>query len=150
MENKPSQVHRIAIKATPEQVWQAITDPAKTSKFWFNCSIRSTWGIDAPFELWSQDGEKRVEGTILAFDPPHKLAMSWRYVSFPEAAGDAPSRLTWEIDSHAELAGVTLVTVVHDESGQAVNSAKILENGLPIILSGLKTLLETGTTLAGD
>lgn len=149
MENKPRHVNRIAIKAKPEQVWQAITDPTKTSKFWFNCSIRSTWEINAPFELWN--GEvKQVEGVILDIDPPKRLVMSWRFISFPGTENDAPSRITWEIESHAEFHGVTLVTVVLDEFEQAINSAKILENGLPIVLSGMKTFLETGKMLADE
>lgn len=150
MENKPRHVNRIAIKSTPEQVWQALTDPAKTSKFWFNCSVRSTWEIGSPFELWSGEGEKRVEGRILDLNRPHKLVLMWRLLTIPDAADDAPSRITWEIEPHAELPGVTLVTVVHDEFERAARTAQILENGVPIILSGLKTLLETGSTLTGE
>jgi uncharacterized protein YndB with AHSA1/START domain len=150
MENKPRHVYRIAIKATPEQVWQAITDPAKTSKFWFNCSIRSNWEIGTPFELWNPEGKKQAEGIILTIDPPQKLVMSWKFLSFPDVANESASRITWEIDSHAEYSGVTLVTIVHDEFEQAVNTAKILEKGLPIVLSGMKTLLETGSTLTSE
>jgi uncharacterized protein YndB with AHSA1/START domain/DNA-binding transcriptional ArsR family regulator len=149
MDNKPLQVNRIAIKANPEQVWQALTDPAKTSKFWFNCVIRSNWEAASPFELWSGE-EKRAEGVILAIDPPRKLVMSWRFAylaEVPEAVNDAPSRITWEIDPHPDLAGVTLVTVVHDEFEHAVHTARILENGLPIVLSGMKTFLETGESM---
>ncbi|CAG7643008.1 hypothetical protein PAESOLCIP111_04406 [Paenibacillus solanacearum] len=150
MDNKPRHVNRIAIKATPEQVWQAITDPAQTSKFWFHCSIRSDWEIGSPLELWDQQGEKKAEGVILVCDPPHQLAMSWKFLAFPDAAGEAPSRMTWEIAAHGELPGVTLVTVVHDEFEEAAHTAKILENGLPIVLSGMKTFLETGSTLSGN
>lgn len=67
--------------------------------------------------------------------------------AFPEALGEAPSRLTWEIAAHADFPGVTLVTVVHDEFEEAPHTARILESGLPITLSGLKSLLETGTGL---
>lgn len=148
MENKPRHINRIAIKAAPEQVWQAITDPAKTSKFWHNCAIRSDWQIESPFELWNGE-EKRAEGIILEMDPPNKLVMSWRYVSFPGTENDTPIRITWEISSQTELKGVTLVTVVHDELEQADNTSKIIERGFPIVLSGLKTFLETGETLIG-
>lgn len=149
MEKKPRNINRIAIKATPEQVWQALTDPAKTSKFWFNCAIRSTWEVESPFELWNGE-EKKAAGVILDMDPPNKLVMSWRFNSFPGTESDTPSRITWEIGAHAELHGVTLVTVVHDEFEQSSPTAIILENGLPIVLSGMKTLLETGEMLAGD
>lgn len=149
MENKPRNINRIAIKAKSEQVWQSLTDPAKTSKFWFNCAIRSTWEIESPFELW--DGaEKKAEGIILNLDPPNKLVMSWRFISFPGTESDTPSRITWEIGAHADFHGVTLVTVVHDEIEQSAHTAKILENGLPIVLSGMKTLLETGERLTSD
>jgi len=147
METMPRHVNQIAIKATPEQVWQAITDPVKTSKFWFNCSIQSSWEIGSPVELVNQEGQRQVEGTILALEPPHKLALSWNFLVIPHAIGEAPSRVTWEIKPHTEYHGVTLVTVVHDEIEQAVNTAGVLQNGVPIILSGLKTLLETGTSL---
>ncbi|MFD2701770.1 metalloregulator ArsR/SmtB family transcription factor [Paenibacillus shunpengii] len=147
MEKKPSHVNRIAIKAKPEQVWQSLTDPKKTSKFWFNCAVRSAWEVEETFELWNGE-EKKAEGIILEMEPPKKLVMSWRFVSFPGTESDTPSRITWEIDPHAELENVTLVTVIHDEFEQAGHTAKILENGLPIVLSGMKTLLETGKMLS--
>ncbi|MGA5662805.1 ArsR/SmtB family transcription factor [Bacillus bombysepticus] len=149
MDMKPRNINKIAIKAKPEQVWQALTDPAKTSKFWFNCAIRTTWEIESPFELWNGE-EKKAEGIIIEMVPPKKLMMSWRFISFPGTERDTPSRITWEIEPHAEIHGVTLVTVVHDEFEQAMSTAKILENGLPMALSGMKTLLETGESLAGE
>ncbi|MCM3702929.1 metalloregulator ArsR/SmtB family transcription factor [Paenibacillus macerans] len=149
MANKPRNIHRIAIKAKPEQIWQAITDPAKTSKFWFNCAVRSSWEDGSPFELWDGE-EKKVEGTILELNPPRKLVVNWRFISFPGTENDTASRITWEIDPHGEFQGVSLVTVIHDEFEQAAGTAKILENGLPIVISGLKTLLETGEMLANE
>ena len=148
METKPKHVNRIAIKSSPEQVWQAITDPAKTSKFWFNCAIQSSWEIGSSFELLGPEGEKKVKGVILELDRPHKLAVSWQFVNLPGTENDAPSRVTWEIAQHEELPGVTLVTAVHDDFEQALPTAGVLENGLPLVLSGMKTFLETGSTLA--
>lgn len=148
METKPRHIHRIAIKATPDQVWRALTEPGKTSKFWFNCDIRSDWEVDSPFELWNGD-EKKAEGIILDIDRPNRLAMSWRFSALPGTENDAPSRITWEIVKHEQFRDVTLVTVVHDEFDQAIGTANILENGLPIVLSGMKTFLETGETLVG-
>jgi uncharacterized protein YndB with AHSA1/START domain len=147
MKTKPSHINRIAIKATPEQVWSAITDPAKTTKFWFNCAVRSTWEMKSSFELWNEE-EKKAEGIILEIDPPHLLVLSWKYYSIPGTEKDTPSRVTWEIHEHEQISGITLVTVIHDEFEQAEKTAETLQNGLPIILSGLKTLLETGEPLA--
>ncbi|WP_186325155.1 SRPBCC domain-containing protein, partial [Bacillus pumilus] len=86
-----------------EQVWQAITDPAKTSKFWFNCAIQSSWEIGSSFELLGPEGEKKVKGVILELDRPYKLAVSWQFVDLPGTENDAPSRVTWEIAQHAEI-----------------------------------------------
>jgi uncharacterized protein YndB with AHSA1/START domain len=129
-------------------VWSAITDPEKTTKFWFNCAVQSTWEMESSFELWNGE-EKKAEGIILDINPPHLLVLSWKYHSFPGTEKDTPSRVTWEIYEHEQIPGITLVTIIHDEFEQAEKTAETLQNGLPIILSGLKTLLETGETLAG-
>ncbi|MFD0587358.1 ArsR/SmtB family transcription factor [Paenibacillus sp. GCM10027627] len=150
VENKPRHIHRIAIKATPEKVWQALTDPAQTSKFWFNCSIHSDWQEGSSFELVDLEGRKKAEGTLIEVDPPHKLIMRWTFHSFPGTENDSPSRIAWTIEPHGEFQGVTLLTVVHDEFEQAKATAQILENGLPIVLSGMKSLLETGISLTGN
>lgn len=148
MKVKPRHINQIAIKATPEQVWSAITSPEKTTKFWFNCAVRSTWELESSFELWNEE-KKKAEGIILEIDPPHLLVLSWKYHSFPGTEKDTSSRVTWKIHEHEQISGITLVTVIHDEFEQAEKTAETLQNGLPIILSGLKTLLETGEPLAG-
>lgn len=125
-------------------MWQAITSPDETSKFWYNGSIQSTWEIGSSYAMWNPEGRKQTEGFILDMDPPNRLVMSWQLLALPDTAAERPSRLTWEIESHAEFHGVTLVTVVHDDFEQALHTAKVLEAGLPIVLSGMKTLLETG------
>ena len=114
-----------------------------------NSSVRaaSTWEIGSPFELKNPEGKVQAEGSIISLDPPHKLVLSWRMLINDDTASENPSRITWEIDPHAELDGVTLVTVIHDEFEQAKHTANTLKLGLPIVLSGLKTLLETGSTL---
>lgn len=72
MDMKPRNINQIAIKAKPEQVWQALTDPAKTSKFWFNCAIRTTWEIESPFELWN--GKRRKQkGSFSRWIPQKNL-----------------------------------------------------------------------------
>jgi uncharacterized protein YndB with AHSA1/START domain/DNA-binding transcriptional ArsR family regulator len=150
MEQKPRHVNRIAIKATPEQIWHALTDPSMTSKYWYNGSIRSDWQNGSPFEIWNPQGKVQAKGVILAADPPRRLVMTWQLLSLPDTAEESPSRITWEIEPHAEYNGVTLVTVVHDDYEQAPNTSRVLEAGLPVVLSGMKTLLETGSTLSGS
>ncbi|MGG1657961.1 ArsR/SmtB family transcription factor [Brevibacillus sp. NRS-1366] len=149
-QNKPRHVSRIAIKSTPEEIWNALTDPSMTSKYWYNGAIRAEWKAGTPYEILNPQGEVQVSGELLVVEPPHRLVMTWKLLSLSETAEEQPSRLTWEIDPHAELAGVTLVTVVHDEFENAPNTSDVLETGLPIVLSGMKTLIETGSSLVGD
>ncbi len=73
--------------------------------------------------------------------------MTWQLLSELETAEEPYSRLTWEITPHSELAGATLVTLVHDEFDRSPHTARMLDNGLPIVLSGMKTLLETGAPM---
>ncbi|MDF2960740.1 MAG: Activator of Hsp90 ATPase 1 family protein [Paenibacillus sp.] len=149
VEQKPRHVNRIAIRSTPERIWQAITDPAMTAKYWYNCSIVSDWQEGSPYELRSPEGKLEAKGVILALDPPRRLVMTWEMFVFPETAGEGPSRITWEIEPDSELKGVTILTVVHDEFEQAPNTYRVVETGFPVVLSGMKTLLETGSTLSG-
>lgn len=146
---KPSHVNRIAIKSTPERIWSALTDPALTSKYWYNGSIHAEWNAGSPYVIRDPEGKLQAKGELLVVDPPRKLVMTWQLLSLSDTAHEQPSRLTWEIEPHAELAGVTLVTVVHDEFEEAPNTSRVLEAGVPVVLSGMKTLLETGSPLVG-
>ncbi|PYI56125.1 ArsR/SmtB family transcription factor [Paenibacillus flagellatus] len=147
-ERKPYHVNRIAIKSTPEMVWNALTDPAMTSKYWYNGSIRAEWKAGCPYEIRNPQGEPQAIGELLVVEPPRKLVMTWRLLSLADTAGEKPSRLTWDIEPHAELPGVTLVTVVHDDFEESPHTSRVLEAGLPVVLSGMKTLIETGSTLS--
>jgi len=149
-QNKPRHVNRIAIKSTPEQIWNALTNPSMTSKYWYNGAIRAEWKSGSPYEILNPHGEVQARGKLLIVEPPRRLVMTWQLLSLSETAHEQPSRLTWEIDPHAQFSGVTLVTVVHDEFEDAPNTSSVLEAGLPVVLSGMKTLLETGSQLIGD
>jgi uncharacterized protein YndB with AHSA1/START domain/DNA-binding transcriptional ArsR family regulator len=147
MEQKPRHINRIAIKTNPEQVWNALTNPSMTSKYWYNGALRGEVKAGCPYEIWNPQGQVQAKGEFLVVEPPRRLVMTWRLLVQADTAEEKPSRLTWEIEPHAEFAGVTLVTVVHDEFEEAPNTSRVLEEGLPIVLSGMKTLLETGRPL---
>jgi len=147
MEQKPRHINRIAIKTNPEQVWNALTNPSMTSKYWYNGAIRGELKAGSPYEIWNPQGQVQAKGEFLVVEPPRRLVMTWQLLVQADTAEEKPSRLTWEIEPHAEFAGVTLVTVVHDEFEEAPNTSRVLEEGLPIVLSGMKTLIETGRSL---
>jgi uncharacterized protein YndB with AHSA1/START domain len=139
---RPAEVHELYIRATPEQLWTAITDPAWTSRYWYGAFNRSGW---QPGDRWvseSAEGEVFLEGEILEADSPARLVHTFHVVHEPEAAADPPSRLTWEISAMGEACRLV---VTHEGMGEATED--YTAGGWAYILSGLKTLLETGEPL---
>jgi uncharacterized protein YndB with AHSA1/START domain len=144
MTAQTTQVYAVFIKATPEQIWEAITTPAFTQKYFFGSHVTVTpesyLGRDA-------DGGELVSGTVAEYDPPRRLVHSWRALYDPATAGEEESRVTWELE--AQDGGVTKLTVVHDRLEASPATAASVAGGWSYVLSGLKTLLETGRPLVG-
>ena len=141
---KTTQVFQVFIKATPEQIWEAITKPEFTEKYFYGARIETTGGRRVSHgpngELWGDEA-------ILEEDPPRKLVHQWRSMYDPELAAEETSRVSWEIEPGDD--GVSLLTVVHDQlEGAPKTAASVAGVGWMRVLSGLKTLLETGKPLA--
>jgi uncharacterized protein YndB with AHSA1/START domain len=147
MTAQATQVYQLFIKASPEQIWDAITKPEFTSKYFYGTAVDSTFEPAAALKLNGPDGSAMVEGEILEVDPPRRLQHSWRSLFDPEQAVEPYSRLTWEIEPQED--GTTLLTVVHDQLDDSPKTAESVSNGWMLVLSGLKTLLETGKPIAG-
>ena len=139
------QVYQLFIKATPEQVWQAIVDPDLTSKYFYGSRITVT--PDGRVSTSPDGSESWGDSEVLEWDPPHKLVHGWRSAYDPELASEATSRVTWEIEP--QDGGLTKLTLVHDQLEGAPKTAESVAGGWMLVLSGLKTLLETGEPLAG-
>ena len=148
MTAQTTQVYAVFVRATPEQIWDAITKPEFTSKYFYASVIDSTFEPGAPYRGWAGDrSQQYVDGEVLEADEPRKLVTTWRALYDPETAAEPFSRVTWEIEPAGE--GVTKLTVVHDELEAAPKTAESVAGGWNYVLSGLKTLLETGEPLAG-
>ncbi len=150
MTAQTTQVYSVSIRATPEQVWAAITKPEFTTQYFHNSVIECTYEPGAPFRGRSADGEQEfVDGEVIAADPPHKLVTTWRALWSPELAAEPHGRVSWEIEVAGE--GVTQLTIVHDELERSPKTAASVASpsGWSFVLSGMKTLLETGKPLAG-
>ena len=143
-----TQVYQLFIKATPEQIWDAITKPEFTQQYFYGSVLDSTFEPGASFDGWSADRSQHyVDGEVLEADPPRLLRTTWRALYDPETAAEPHSRVTWEIEP--QDGGLTKLTVVHDELDQSLKTAASVAGGWPFVLSGLKTLLETGQPLVG-
>ncbi|HEY7801421.1 MAG TPA: SRPBCC family protein [Dehalococcoidia bacterium] len=138
-----TQVYQVFIRATPEKIWQAIRTPEFTKQYFHGSSVTVT---DDRYTGRGPDGSIWVEGAVLESDPPKRLVHEWRSLYAPEQADEPASRVTWEIEP--QDGGVCLLTTTHDHLEASPKTAKgVSGTGWITVLSGLKTLLETGTPL---
>ena len=139
----PQHVFQVYIRATPERLWQAITDPAMTQIYYFNSLVDSDFAVGSPITYKQPDGSLDIDGKVLEADPPRKLVHS--FSSRWEANEDPPSTVTWEITPMGSE--TCLLSVTHGGFPSENASYNSVKDGWPIILSGLKTLVETGEKL---
>jgi uncharacterized protein YndB with AHSA1/START domain len=139
-----SKVFRVYIRATPEQIWEALTKSEFTTKYFHGTSVESTYQVGAPIRSYRANGGPARDGEVLECDPPRRLVFTWRSLYDPELAAEPPSRVTYEVEE--DEPGVCQVTVIHDRLEKSPKTADAIE-GWSFILSGLKTLLETGKPL---
>ncbi|HKR71921.1 MAG TPA: metalloregulator ArsR/SmtB family transcription factor [Streptosporangiaceae bacterium] len=143
LESQMEKVFEIYIRTTPERLWEAITDPATRQKYHFGSAINSDWTVGSSYQLIHPGAERALmEGENLEVDRPRKLVQTMRALWGPDAERAGTSRLTWEIEPVGDSCRLTLI---HDQLPEDAPSE--LYGGWPMILSGLKTWLETGQTL---
>jgi uncharacterized protein YndB with AHSA1/START domain len=136
-------VFEIYIKTTPERLWKAITDPKLRSKYTFGVGVHSDWKPGSRYEgVTSKSPTPIFEGENLEVDPPRRLVQSFKAMWSDDVKSEGTSRVTWEIE---KIEDSCRLTVTHDQLREGANAE--LYGGWPMVLSGLKTLLETGETL---
>jgi len=142
LEDKSMQkVFEIYIKTTPELLWRAITDTEMRRKYNFGAIVNSDWTAGSRYE--GQGGATLIfEGTNLQVDPPRRLVQSFTALWGEDVKSEGTSRVTWEIEPVGDSC---LLKVTHDELREGANNQ--LYGGWPMVLSGIKTLLETGEVL---
>lgn len=134
---KPRLVYVNTIAAPAEKVWQALTDPAFTARYWYGTRVESDWQVGSPITFVKPQGEPDT-GVVLVADRPRTLSFSWHIV-WGEMAKEKDSRVTFTIEPDG--AGSKL-TLVHDEFEEGSQAAEALKNGWKGILAGLKKTLE--------
>src|SRR5918998_6817892 len=139
LERPVEKVFEIYIRTSPERLWEAITDPEIRTKFNFGATIRSDWSPGSRMELHAGD-TPLGEGEVVVVEPPRRLVHTLTALWSDEVEAEGASRVTWEIE---QVADSCRLTVTHDELREGANEE--LYGGWPMILSGLKTWLETGS-----
>jgi uncharacterized protein YndB with AHSA1/START domain len=146
-EGSMEKVYEIYIKTTPERLWQAITDPGLRAKYSFGVAVQSDWTKGSPYQARTTDatmwpGTDIADGENLEVDPPRRLVQTFRALWSDEVKAEGYSRVTWDIEPVGDSCRLT---VTHDRLRDGASAE--LYGGWPMVLSGLKTLLETGETL---
>lgn len=132
------------IRATPERLWQALTEPELTRQFWSECWQESEWKAGSSWRLMIPGGRVGDSGEILEIEPQRRLAVSWRNEFKPEMREEGYSRMTYELE---KFGGSVKLTVIHEMDRAGSKLIEAVSGGWPLILSSLKSLLETGEPL---
>jgi len=143
LERPMEKIFEIYIRTTPERLWQAIVDPEIRSKYNFGAGVTSDWAPGSRLEMGHPGVTGLLgEGEVLEADPPRKLVHTMTALWGDDVKSEGPSRVTWEIEQVADSCRLVLT---HDQLREGANDQ--LYGGWPMILSGLKTWLETGELL---
>jgi uncharacterized protein YndB with AHSA1/START domain len=159
-----TQVYRVYIKATPQAIWDAITDPKWNRRFGYPGTLEydlrpgGSFRAVAPPEM-VQAGmmpELVADGEVVEADPPRRLVQTWRFLIDPDLAAEGFTRMTWEIEE--DDGGVSSLTLTHElenapkTAAQVASVAHIYQGGggWALVLSDLKSVLETGKAMGSE
>jgi len=133
------------IRTTPEKLWDALTQPEFTRRYWVGCYQESSWKAGSPWKLMIPDGRVGDSGEIVEIDRPRRLVLTWRNEFQAHMRGEGYSRATFLLEP---LEGAVKLTVTHEMDQPGSKLIEAVSNGWPSILASLKSLLETGEPLA--
>jgi uncharacterized protein YndB with AHSA1/START domain len=129
------------IRTTPERLWHALTSSEFTTQYWFGIQIESDWKAGSAWQLMFQDGRVADAGEIVEAERPRRLVIKWRNEFKPELKAEGYSRCTMDLEPRG--AAVKL-TITHEMEKPGTKFIESVSGGWPLILSNLKSLLETG------
>ena len=138
--NKPEFVYVTYIETTPEKLWEALTSSAFTRQYWFDTEVRSDWKVGSPFAL-VMGGKVTDTGEILEADRPRRLSYTFKHELMEEMRNEAATKIVFTL---APFGNLVKLTVTHEGFAAGSKLLDGISKGWPAILSGLKSLLETG------
>ena len=138
---RPEYVYVVAIAKPPEEVWKGLTSPEFTRQYWHKTDVSSDFKVGSRIEFLTEDGHIGCEGEILSIDYPAELSFTWQFPRNPDTARELPSRVTFRLEP---ITTGTRLTVIHDQFPENSKMYELIEPGWPLVICGLKTLLESG------
>jgi uncharacterized protein YndB with AHSA1/START domain len=135
------------IRSTPEKLWSALTDAEYMKQYWFGMRCESQWKPGSSWQLVSGEGEVLDAGEIVEADPPRRLVIRWKHQKRPELRQEGESLCTMELEPIDTAVKLTITHSMEREPSKLIGA---VSGGWPKILSNLKSLLETGSTVLHD
>jgi uncharacterized protein YndB with AHSA1/START domain len=139
--SKSTFVYVTYIRATPEKLWEALTDSQFVRKYWFDANIECGWKKGSLWKMLFSDGRVADMGEILEIDPPRRRVIRWQNEWKPEFKGEGPTRCTIELQA---VDRAVKLTITHEIDRPESELIKALSVAWPLTISNLKSLLETG------
>jgi uncharacterized protein YndB with AHSA1/START domain len=143
---KPNTVYVTYIAATPEKVWQALTEPEFTKAYFFGQTIEVEPAAGGRFVMRNPDGSANVEGKVVEWTPPRRFACTWNVAMNPEFRALPECLVTYDIEAVGDAVKLTMTEAHSWDIPEALLSGG--RQGWPAILSSLKSFLETGKPLS--
>jgi uncharacterized protein YndB with AHSA1/START domain len=141
--NRPTFVYVTYIAASPERVWDALTKPDLSEKYWFGYRVRADGRPGEHMTAYNPAGRQVHDDPIVESEPPRKLVYRWKSL-YKELPDERPSRVTFLLEP---VKGQTRLTVTHDDFDADSRMFDMISKGWPAVLSSLKSFLETGQGL---
>jgi uncharacterized protein YndB with AHSA1/START domain len=136
------------IRTTPEKLWSALTDDVEFMKqYWFGVHCESAWTAGSPWKMVSRDGQILDAGEIVEAEPLRRLVIRWQHQSKPELKAEGASLCTMEMEPSG---GAVKLCITHSIERETSKLIEAVSGGWPKILSNLKSLLESGSTVLHD
>jgi len=141
----PDHVYSVFVRATPERIWQAITDGDDTVQYYYGTRVVSDFRAGAPLRYDYPDGSVAADGEVVDVDPPRRLVMSFHPRWSPEIEAEGPVTMTWEVEPAEGGASKLTVTTTGMKAGGHIEEE--FSGGIVYIVSGLKSFVETGAPM---
>jgi uncharacterized protein YndB with AHSA1/START domain len=139
--NRSHFVYVTFIRTTPAKLWQALTEPQFIRQYWFDMTIECGWQQGSPWKMLFPDGSLADIGEILEIDPPRRMVIRWQNQFKPELKAEGPSRCTIELEPRGSAVKLSITHEIERPESKLITA---VSGGWPLILSNLKSLLETG------
>ncbi len=141
-DNKSRFVYVTYIRTTPDKLWEALTNPAFMTQYWFGMHCESAWTAGSPWRLVSSDGKVLDAGEILQAEPPRHLLIRWEHQNRPELKAEGASLCRMDLEPSGTSVKLTITHSIERDPSALIEA---VSGGWPKVISNLKSLLETGS-----